>query len=141
VTVSSVFLDDKVVLHEQFNDGEVETYRTEGRPVAGDIPLVVLVNESSASEIVAGALQDHERATLIGATTYGKGSVQLPHTLSNDGIMRITIARWLTPNNRSIDGIGLQPDIVVENPDDGDGGAEDPQLDAALEYSNEIATP
>ena len=143
VTVSSVFLNDKVVLYEEFNDGEVETYRTEGRPVAGDIPLVVLVNEgsASASEIVAGALQDHERATLIGTTTFGKGSVQLPHTLSNDGILRITIARWLTPNNRSIDGVGLQPDIVVEIPDDGSGGAEDPQLDAALKYSNKIATP
>ncbi len=103
--------------------------------MTADLPLVILVNEgsASASEIVAGALQDHDRATLIGTTTYGKGSVQLPHTLSNDGIIRITIARWLTPDKHSINEIGLKPDILVqqtENP----GGSEDPQLDAAVSY-------
>ena len=138
VKVASVFLDDEVVLFERFSDGTEETYRTEGRPVAPDIPLVVLVDggSASASEIVAGALQDHDRAILVGTTTFGKGSVQLPHTLSNGGIMRITMARWFTPNDRSIDGVGLQPDVQVEAPEDGAGGSDDPQLSAALEYIN-----
>lgn len=140
VKVASVFLEDEVVLMEQFSDGEVVTYRTEGRAVDTDIPLVVLVNEgsASASEIVAGALQDHERATLIGATTFGKGSVQLPHTLSNSGIMRITVARWLTPENQSIEGLGLQPDISVESVQEDAGTTDDPQLDAALEYITQL---
>ena len=119
--MTSVFLEDEVVLYERFNDGAVETYRTEGRAAAAEIPLVALVDEgsASASEIVAGALQDHGRATLVGAKTFGKGSVQLPHTLSNDGILRVTVARWLTPDDRSIEGVGLEPDIVVEAAGDG----------------------
>ena len=147
VRVTSVFLEDEIVLFERFNDGTVETYRTEGKAIADEIPLVVLVNEgsASASEIVAGALQDHDRATLIGAKTYGKGSVQLPHTLSNDGILRVTVARWLTPGDRSIEGAGLAPDIVVDAQGDGSGGGldggasggDDVQLDAALRYIDE----
>ena len=95
----------------------------------------MLVNEgsASASEIVAGALQDRGRAKLLGVTTYGKGSVQLPHTLSNGAIMRVTIAHWFTPNDRTINGTGLEPDVTVELTDeDRDKGA-DPQLTAAVE--------
>ena len=137
VKVASVFIEDAVVLHERFNDGTVETYRTFGEAaVPPDLPLVVLVNESSASasEIVAGALQDAERAVLIGATTYGKGSVQLPHTLSNGAILRVTVARWYTPNNRTIDGVGLTPDQVVEATDEMGQQTPDLQLQAALAY-------
>lgn len=139
VRVTSVFLEDQVVLLERFRDGEVETYETEGRAVAPELPLVVLVNEgsASASEIVAGALQDHGRATLVGTTTFGKGSVQLPQTLSNDGIMRITVARWHTPLDRSIEGLGLQPDIVVEATAEDSGEPGDAQLEAALKYIQE----
>jgi carboxyl-terminal processing protease len=142
VKVTNVFLEDEVVLFERFNDGEMETYRTEGRAVSEKVPLVVLVNEgsASASEIVAGALQDHGRATLIGTKTYGKGSVQLPHTLSDNGILRVTVARWLTPNERSIDGVGLQPDIVVPSDEGGYSDVEDPQLAAALQYIQEQYT-
>ena len=71
---------------------------------------------------------------MIGTTTFGKGSVQLPHTLSNGGIMRVTIARWFTPNDRSIDGTGLEPDIVVEISEEQYEAEEDPQLDAAISY-------
>lgn len=135
VKVASVFMEDEVVLLERFNDGRIETYRTTGSALTTDLPMIVLVNEgsASASEIVAGALQDVGRATLIGTTTYGKGSVQLPHNLSNGGIMRVTIARWYTPKDRTIDGTGLAPDEVVEISEEEITAGADPQLDAALE--------
>jgi carboxyl-terminal processing protease len=106
VKVTSLFVGDTVVLNERFKDGAEEVYRSTGEPVTTDLPLVLLVNEgsASASEIVAGALQDSGRATMVGATTFGKGSVQIPQTLSDGSIMRVTIARWFTPNNRTIDG-------------------------------------
>jgi carboxyl-terminal processing protease len=140
VKVASVFLQDEVVLLERFNDGKTDTYKTVGRAVTGEIPIIVLVNEgsASASEIVAGALQDTGRATLIGATTFGKGSVQLPHTLSNGAIMRVTVARWYTPNDRTIDGVGLTPDLIVETTPEQIEAGDDPQLDAALNYLSAI---
>ena len=135
VKVTSVFLEDETVLIERFADGTEETYRTDGKALVKDVPVVVLVNggSASASEIVAGALQDTARAELIGTTTFGKGSVQLPHTLDGGGIMRVTIARWFTPKDRSIDGLGLEPDITVEITDEQRDAEEDPQLDRALE--------
>lgn len=135
VKVAGVFLEDQDVLIERFSDGREETYGTNGSAAAPDVPLVVLVNggSASASEIVAGALQDAERATLIGTTTFGKGSVQLPHSLSDGGIMRVTIARWFTPLDRSIDGSGLEPDIVVELTEEDREAERDPQLDMAIE--------
>ena len=134
VKVASVFIDDQDVLIERFSDGREETYATSGKAAAPDVPLVVLVNggSASASEIVAGALQDAGRAQLIGTTTFGKGSVQLPHSLSDGGIMRVTIARWYTPLDRSIDGSGLEPDEVVELTEEDRDAERDPQLDAAL---------
>lgn len=134
VKVANVFIENSPVLLERFSDGHVETYETTTSAVAKQIPLLVLVNSgsASASEIVAGALQDTGRARLLGTTTYGKGSVQLPHTLSNGAIMRVTIAHWFTPKDRTINGTGLAPDIVVELTDaDRDKGA-DPQLTAAV---------
>jgi carboxyl-terminal processing protease len=124
---------------ERFANGELEIYETEGRAVAEDIPMLVLVNEgsASASEIVAGALQDHGRAQLLGATTFGKGSVQLPHTLSDGSIMRVTIARWFTPNDRTIDGTGLAPNVIVELTDEQRESGADPQLEAAVELLEE----
>lgn len=140
IKVSSVFLQDETVLLERFNDDSVETYETTDRALAPEIPLVVLVNagSASASEIVAGALQDAGRATMIGTITYGKGSVQLPHNLSDGSIMRVTIARWYTPKDRTIDGVGLTPDIEVELSDAELDAGEDPQLEAALEFLNEM---
>lgn len=97
--------------------------------------MVVLVNGGSASaaEIVAGALRDRDRATLIGTTTLGKGSVQRPNELSDGSQLRVTIARWFTPDDVSIHGDGLAPDIEVEFPEDVAEG-EDPQLERAVEY-------
>jgi carboxyl-terminal processing protease len=137
VRVSSLFLPDKeLVLIERFSDGSEDLYRAEGKPVVpADLPVVVLVNEgsASASEIVSGALQDTGRAVLVGTTTFGKGSVQLPHNLSDGSLMRVTIARWYTPKDRSIDGTGLEPDIVLELGEEELEAEEDPQLDRALQ--------
>ncbi len=136
VKVTSIFVQDEVVLLERFNDGRVESYPTTDRAVAADLPMVVLVNEgsASASEIVAGALQDIGRATVMGTVTYGKGSVQLPNNLSNGAMMRVTIARWYTPKDRTIDGVGLTPDVEVKISDAERDAGSDPQLDAALEF-------
>jgi carboxyl-terminal processing protease len=95
------------------------------------------VNEgsASASEIVAGALQDRERAVLIGEPTFGKGSVQQPFTLSDGSELRVTIALWFTPNDRAIHGDGLAPDIEVPWPEEEDLAPDaDPQLERAVEY-------
>jgi len=104
--------------------------------VATDIPLVVLINEgtASASEIVAGAIQDYERGLLVGTPSFGKGSVQNQVPLSDDqGAIRVTIARWLTPNERHIQDEGLTPDILVEITDEDIEAERDPQLEKALE--------
>ena len=135
VKLTSLFVGDAVVLNERFKDGAEEVYRSSGSPVTTALPLVLLVDEgsASASEIVAGALQDAGRATLVGATTFGKGSVQIPQTLSDGSIMRVTIARWYTPNNRTIDGTGLTPDVLVAFTDGERAAVGDPQRDRALQ--------
>lgn len=117
VEVTSEFVTEgEIVLHEEYGDGSIESYEALKGGLALDIPLVILVNEgtASASEIVAGALQDHERAPLVGTTTFGKGSVQQWVPLDNDqGAVRVTVARWLTPLMRQIHEIGLEPDHPV----------------------------
>jgi carboxyl-terminal processing protease len=137
VNVSSLFLpDDELVLIERFSDGSEDLYRASGGAIVPeDLPIVILVDEgsASASEIVSGALQDTGRAVLLGATTFGKGSVQLPHHLSDGSLMRVTIAKWYTPKDRSIDGTGLEPDILVEITEEQIEAEEDPQRDRALE--------
>lgn len=137
IAVASEFLPKgKVVVYEKYGDGRLEENPAYGGGAAQEIPMVVLVNEgsASASEIVAGALQDYGRAKLVGMQTYGKGSVQNFIPLSNNqGAVGITSALWLTPNQRLIDKIGLTPDVVVEfSQEDFDAGR-DPQLDAAVE--------
>ena len=118
VNVTSEFLEsNQVILYEEDGNGDRETWSATPGGSAPDIPLVVLVDHTSASasEITAGAIQDYERGILVGTTTYGKGSVQNIIPLSeNQGAVRITIAKWLTPNERLIHEIGLEPDIVVE---------------------------
>jgi len=137
VDTTGLFLSkDALVLIERFKDGTEQTYEAPHRPAAPDIPMVVLVDggSASASEIVAGALQDHERAVLIGEKTFGKGSVQWPHELSNGAEMRVTVARWFTPNDRAIHGEGLEPDIEVELTEEDLDAELDPQLERAAEY-------
>jgi len=136
VEVASEFIGDGVILYEQYGDGERTTYRALDDGQATEIPLVVLVNEgtASASEIVAGAIQDYGRGQLIGVTTYGKGSVQNWVPLSNDqGAVRVTIAKWLTPDERTIQDTGLTPDVEVEISDEDRQADLDPQLDKAIE--------
>lgn len=137
VEVASQFLPQgKVALIEQFGDGSQDDYKTIGGGLATDIPMVVLINKgsASASEIVAGALQDYGRAQLVGETSYGKGSVQNWIPLDNNqGAVRVTIAKWLTPNGRTIHKLGLTPDVVVELTEEDAKADRDPQLDKAVE--------
>lgn len=117
INVTSEFLQQgTVVLYEQQAQQQLRPYRVRRQGVALDIPLVVLVNErsASASEIVAGALAYYERAVIIGQRTYGKGTVQLPHDLSDGSQLRVTIARWLTPGKESISEVGIAPSIEIE---------------------------
>lgn len=136
VAVADLFLEEGVVLLERNNRGLDQVFRSESGNLAESIPLVVLVNagSASASEIVAGAIQDHGRAILIGETTFGKGSVQQSHTLSDDSELRVTIAHWYTPNNHSIDGLGVTPDIEVLPSPIEFRGPDDTQLQRAIEY-------
>jgi carboxyl-terminal processing protease len=137
VDVADLFLPDGVVLYERTKDGDEQVFRSDDRGVAQDIPLVVLVNggSASASEIVAGAIQDRGRGVLIGETTFGKGSVQQINRLDDGSQLRVTIARWFTPDNRGIHGEGIAPDIEVERGDDSLADPQaDPQLDRAVEY-------
>lgn len=116
VAIASEFIDEGVVFYEIYGDGTRDTYEASGRGLATEIPLVVLVNEgsASASEIVAGAIQDYGRAPLVGTTTFGKGSVQYWIPLSNNqGAVRVTIASWVTPLERQIHQKGLEPDIPI----------------------------
>lgn len=137
VSITSEFLPEGVVLYEEYSDGSRDTHEVVEGGVATEIPLVILVNEysASASEVVAGAIQDYSRGVLIGQTTFGKGSVQNIMPLSdNQGAVRLTIARWLTPKERMINEIGLEPDIQVEMTEEDYQNDLDPQLDKALEY-------
>ena len=135
VEVMSEFVDDGVVLIEQYGDGTRDVYNALGNGRATDLPIVVLINEgsASASEILAGTLQDYGRAKLVGVQSYGKGSVQTWQPLSNNqGAARVTVAKWLTPKERAIDGVGLAPDYIVEMTEDDYVNHLDPQLDEAI---------
>ena len=136
MTIGSYFVPDGNIVIERFKDQPEEVYRRKGRYLLNDISLVVLVDggSASASEIVAGAIQDAGTGTLIGETTYGKGSVQLPNSLSDGSQLRVTIARWFTPKNREIHGKGLTPDIEVPITEEDIAAERDPQLDRAVEY-------
>jgi carboxyl-terminal processing protease len=134
--VVSEFVKEGVVMYEVYGDGRRVTYESNGDGLAVDIPLVVLVNEgsASASEIVAGAIQDFGRGALVGVTTFGKGSVQNYLPLENEqGAIRVTIARWLTPKERQIHELGLPPDVLVEITDNDIAAEIDPQLQKAIE--------
>jgi carboxyl-terminal processing protease len=112
------FIGEGVALYEEFGNGRVDelpVLRSGDDPRAFDIPMIVLVNNgsASASEIVAGALRDHERAILLGEKTFGKGSVQSVNQLSDGSSARITIAQWLTPDKHLIHKVGITPQHAV----------------------------
>jgi carboxyl-terminal processing protease len=136
VRIGSYFVPDGNILIERSKDGSERVYQREGRYLLGDTPLVVLVDggSASASEIVAGAIQDAGTGVLVGEKTYGKGSVQLPNTLSDGSQLRVTVAHWFTPKDRQIHEVGLAPDIAVPFTKEDAAAKRDPQLDRAVEY-------
>ena len=134
--VSQFIPQGKVVLYEVQKDGTRNTFSSKGGGLATVVPLVVLVNggTASASEITAGAIQDYLRGQLVGVTTYGKGSVQIFLPLvDQQGAIRVTTARWLTPKERQIDEVGLTPDVEVKITQEDITAGRDPQLDKAIE--------
>lgn len=136
IDVVSQFIGDGVVMYEQYGDGSRVTFSARKGGLATEIPMVVLINggSASASEIVAGAIQDRGRALLVGETSFGKGSVQEYTSLVNDeGAVRVTIARWLTPNERQIHEVGLEPDVTVEISEEDALAGIDVQLEKAIE--------
>jgi len=135
IAVASEFIDHGVIVTEQYGDGTKDSHDALPGGLATTVPLVVLVNgnTASASEIVSGAVQDNGRGKLVGELTYGKGSVQNWIPLSDGGTARITIAKWLTPNGRTIDKIGLTPDVVVTMTQADVTAGRDLQLDAAVQ--------
>jgi carboxyl-terminal processing protease len=141
IEVASEFIDKGIVMYEEYGDGRRDEYQAIEGGLATKIPMVVLINEgsASASEIVAGAIQDVGRGKLVGTTSFGKGSVQnwIP-LVSDEGAVRVTIARWLTPNGRTIHEIGLEPDVKVEMTDEDITAGRDPQLDKAVELLSQF---
>jgi carboxyl-terminal processing protease len=119
VDVVSLFIDDGLALYQVDGSGRRTDNEVRGDAEFVDLPLVLLTNgfSASASEILAGALQDHDRGAVIGAKTFGKGSVNLLRRLENGGGLYLTFARWFTPNGRLIEGDGLEPDYEVTSRD------------------------
>ncbi|MHB1132864.1 MAG: S41 family peptidase [Chloroflexota bacterium] len=140
--VASQFLEPGLPVYQQERGGERQVVAAKRGGIAGDLPLAVLVDRYSASaaEVVAGALQDHGRAMLVGEKTIGKGSVQRIHTLSDRSTIRVTYAQWLTPKGREINKKGLEPDLPVQNsPDPPHDKSEDIVLQRALAYLSQQA--
>ena len=136
IEVASQFIGSGVIVLERLTDGTMEEYEATGQAIFSDSPeVVVLINQgsASASEIVAGALQDHDRATVIGTQSFGKGSVQDYRTFENGSSLKITVAEWLTPNNNNINNVGIAPDIEVELTREDRDAEHDPQMDRAVE--------
>ena len=135
VDVSGLWLENKTVLQEKRDEQVIRTYTSRGTALLKGVPTVVLINEgsASASEITAGALKDHDAATLIGTKSFGKGSVQQLQKLRGGGVLKVTIARWYTPDGKNIDKEGIEPDQKVERSEDDLKNNRDPQKDAAIQ--------
>ena len=135
VDIADLFLDGGRILTQVDREGNETSFDAHPGDVGEDIPLVLLVGPGSASgaEVIAGALRDHQRAVLVGETTFGKGSVNHLRELSDGGAIYITIARWLTPNGEQIEGIGLAPDIPVTPSEEDIEADRDVQLYSAID--------
>jgi carboxyl-terminal processing protease len=145
IDVASAFIPDGTIVTERFGDGRETVFSATGAYANIQTPIVVLVNEgsASASELVSGAMQDRGVATVLGTTTFGKGTVQTWNDLSNGGGVRLTIARWLTPNGRWINEAGITPDVIVEWTPLHYGDPDDRQLERAAELiqRGDVAAP
>jgi carboxyl-terminal processing protease len=136
VDVADHFLQGGPVMFQQSRDRDEQTYEADPEAVAGALPVAVLVDGGTASsaEILAGALQDRERAVLVGGQTFGKGSVQLVYDLSDGSSVHVTSSRWYTPDHNQIDEQGLAPDIPVEVTQEAIDRGQDLVLEAAVDY-------
>jgi len=135
VDITGFWVDHQLAVMEKSEDGHQEEFKTSGAALLAGIKTVVLIDggSASASEIVAGALQDYQKATLVGEQTFGKGTVQEVKSLPDGSAIKLTIAEWLTPKGRSIDQNGIAPDVKVDYTDEDFKTDRDPQLDKALE--------
>lgn len=137
VDVANQFLPaNRIVLIQKDKHGNAQEHRTRGGGLATTIPMVLLIDNgsASASEIIAAAFKDHQRATLIGVRTFGKGSVQNVHTLSDKSELRVTIARFFSPKGNEINTVGVMPDIEVKLTEEDAANKRDPQLDRAVQF-------
>lgn len=136
VSVADHFLLGGPVMIQQSSDRAEQTYEADAGAVAGTMPLAVLVDGGTASsaEILAGALQDRNRATLVGSQTFGKGSVQLVYDLSDGSSVHVTSSRWYTPDYNQIDEQGLTPDVPVEVTQEAIDRGQDVVLEAAIAH-------
>jgi carboxyl-terminal processing protease len=126
VSVASQFVEDGVVLYEERREGDRQEIRTRGRGRATNGHVAVLIDRgtASAAEIVAAAIRDNGRGTIIGERSFGKGTVQVVHNLTDGSAIRITVARWLTPSGEPIQSVGLPPSLVVATAEGTDAALE-----------------
>ncbi|SES05651.1 carboxyl-terminal processing protease [Tranquillimonas rosea] len=142
IKVSDAFLNEGEIVSTRSRDPEdSDRYNASEGDLAEGKPMVVLINggSASASEIVAGALQDHRRAIVVGTKSFGKGSVQTVMPLRGDGAMRLTTARYYTPSGRSIQALGVSPDIVVAQPAPGEDTTEEDEESTPMRPSRSEA--
>jgi carboxyl-terminal processing protease len=139
VRISDLFLDAGLIVYTEGRiDSQKQKYFSQKNASWLDFPIVVLVNggSASASEIVAGALQDHKRAVVLGTKTFGKGSVQTILPLDDNSALRLTTARYFTPKGRSIQATGIVPDIVMDNAPAQDGKPEERERPGGIREEN-----
>ncbi|MEQ1849893.1 MAG: S41 family peptidase [Candidatus Peribacteraceae bacterium] len=134
VSLASMFLYEGKVVTVERRSAPPEVLEVSGSPSWPTLPMAVLINGGSASaaEIVAGALKDHKRATIVGTTSFGKGTVQEIMDLPNGAALRVTVAKWLTPSGHDLGHMGIEPDIEVDRTIEQYRAGEDPQLEAAV---------
>lgn len=138
IEMASEWIEDGIIVSEQFSEQEKNDFLARGRARLQEYKTVVLVNQgsASASEIVAGALQDRGKATIIGMKTFGKGSVQTLEEFKDGSSVKITVAKWLTPNGNYINEEGVSPNIEIDLTREDYDNNLDPQMDKAIEFIN-----